>query len=231
MASVREQNGDETRSVRRLALLKEHMADHGAAEPVSTILSSTTPTTVAEENIRAVARLRARAQQRRTLAQRLGDWITVCAARESRVAFHLVWFALWIAANSGHGFITPFDPFPFALLTTIVSLEAIFLTLFVLASENRLTQQADRRGQLDLQVNLLAEQEMTMVLRMLKEVCEHLELRETITSQKFLELVKRTDVSQLAAQLEHCEPVEPTGEAALGSGGPVDAERRLPRRS
>jgi uncharacterized membrane protein len=162
-------------------------------------------TGVAEENIRAVARLQSQAQQRRTAAQRLGDWITVCAARESSVALHAVWFAVWIAINTGHTVIKPFDPFPFTLLTTIVSLEAIFLTLFVLASENRLTQDADRRGQLDLQVNLLAEQEMTMVLRMLREVCEHLDLRDTITSRKFLELVKRTDVGQLAEQLESCE--------------------------
>jgi uncharacterized membrane protein len=96
--------------------------------------------------------------------------------------------------NTGHGRFTPFDPFPFTLLTTIVSLEAIFLTLFVLASENRLTQDADRRGQLDLQVNLLAEQEMTMVLRMLQELCEHLDLHETITSKQFRELAKRTDI-------------------------------------
>jgi uncharacterized membrane protein len=161
---------------------------------------------VAEENIRAVAQLQAKAKRRRTVAQRVGDWITLCAARESSLVFHLVWFALWTAVNSGLIGIEPFDPFPFPLLTTIVSLEAIFLTLFVLASENRLTQEAERRGQLDLQVNLLAEQEMTMVLRMLKEVCEHLDLRETITSQKFLELAKRTDVGQLAEQLEHSEP-------------------------
>ena len=160
---------------------------------------------VAAENIQAVARLQARAQQRRTPAQRLGDWITLRAARESSVAVHLVWFISWVAINSGLTFIKPFDPFPFTLLTTIVSLEAIFLTMFVLASENRLTQDAERRGQLDLQVNLLAEQEMTMVLRMLKEVCEHLDLRETITSKKFLDLAKRTDVSQLAEQLENRE--------------------------
>ena len=116
-----------------------------------------------------------------------------------RVVCHVV------AINSGLTFIKPFDPFPFTLLVTVVSLEAIFLTLFVLASENRLTQDAERRGQLNLQINLLAEQEMTMVLRMLKEVCEHLDLRETITSQKFLDLAKRTDVSQLAEQLENCE--------------------------
>src|SRR4029079_19054666 len=98
--------------------------------------------------------------------------------------------------------IRPFDPFPYALLTTLVSLEVIFLTLFVLASENRLTQEAERRGHLDLQVNQLAEQEMTLVLRMLKEVCEHLNLHDTITSKQFLDLAARTDVDQLAEQLE-----------------------------
>jgi uncharacterized membrane protein len=160
---------------------------------------------VAEENIRAVSDLQAQAQRRRTHAQKIGDLIAAWAARESTVAAHAVWFVLWILVNTGHLGLRPFDAFPFPLLTTIVSLEAIFLTLFVLASENRLTQQAERRGQLDLQVNLLAEQEMTMVLRMLQEVCEHLDLRETITSKKFQELVRRTDVGQLAEQLETCE--------------------------
>jgi uncharacterized membrane protein len=169
---------------------------------------SSTP--VAEENIRAVAALQAKAQRRRTHAQRIGDTITVFASRESSVAVHIIWFAVWILINTGHTFVKPFDSFPFTLLTTIVSLEAIFLTLFVLASENRLTQDADRRGQLDLQVNLLAEQEMTLVLRMLKEICEHLDLRDTIASDKFRELAKRTDVSELAEQLETCQ-VEESG--------------------
>jgi uncharacterized membrane protein len=175
-------------------------------------------TGVPEENIRAIARLQTQAQERRTATQRVSDWITVRAARESSIGFHIVWFAAWILVNSGHLIVKPFDPFPFTLLTTIVSLEAIFLTLFVLASENRLTQDADRRGHLDLQVNLLAEQEMTLVLHMLKEVCEHLNLRETITSQKFLELAKRTDVSALARQLDNSE-----ADAATGSRIPVDA--------
>jgi uncharacterized membrane protein len=164
---------------------------------------------VAEENIRAVATLENEAQQRRTAAQRFGDWITARAARESSIVSHAVWFAVWIALNSRRG-LKPFDPFPFTLLTTVVSLEAIFLTLFVLASENRLTQEADRRGHLDLQINLLAEQEMTMVLRMLKEVCEHLDLHKTTASPQFQELAKRTDIVQLAEQLEKSVPDEAT---------------------
>ena len=124
------------------------------------------------------------------------------ASRESTVALHIVWFTLWIVANLRVLPIRPFDPYPFGLLTTIVSLEAIFLTLFVLASQNRMTIEADRRANLDLQVDMLAEQEMTLVLHMLREVCDHLGLRETTQSRKFIELAQRTDIGQLADRVE-----------------------------
>jgi uncharacterized membrane protein len=112
--------------------------------------------------------------------------------------------------NLGHIRAIPiFDPYPFSLLGFLVSLEAIFLTLFVLASQNRLSQEADRRAHLDLQVNLLSEQEMTMVLRMLREVCDHFNLRATTSTPKFQELARRTDVGELAGQLESHIPVYP----------------------
>jgi len=157
---------------------------------------------VAEENIRAVARLQEQSAGRRSPSERFADAVSRLVVREGMVAAHAAWFAVWIAINTGHLHMRPFDPYPFTLLTTIVSLEAIFLTLFVLASQNRMTQEADRRAHLDLQVNLLSEQEMTTVLRMLGEVCEHLDLRATINSRKYQELVRRTDVGQLAEQLE-----------------------------
>lgn len=116
------------------------------------------PNILAEENIRAVARIQQEAAQRRTFAQRVSDRVSSFASRESTVVWHVVWFTIWIVANVGLLPLRPFDPFPFSLLTTFVSLEAIFLTLFVLASQNRLKQEADRRAHLDLQVNLLAEQ-------------------------------------------------------------------------
>ena len=94
-----------------------------------------------------------------------------------------------------------FAKFPL-VLSSMAGIEAIFLTLFVLASQKRLTAAADRRAHLDLQVNLLAEQEMTLVLQMLREICTHLGLHGTIESEKFKELARRTDVSQLAEQVE-----------------------------
>jgi len=72
----------------------------------------------------------------------------------------------------------------------------------VLSSQNRLTQDSDRRAHLDLQINLLSEQEMTVVLQMLREVCEHLGLHGTIDSRKFRELVQRTNVSEVAVHVE-----------------------------
>ena len=166
---------------------------------------------IADENIRAVARLQKQAARNRSMAERASDAIAAVAARQGTVIAHIVWFAGWTLVNSGHiPRVQVFDPFPFNLLTTLVSLEAIFLTLFVLNSQNRLTQEADRRAHLDLQVNLLSEQEMTMVLRMLGEVCEHLDLRQTLSSPKYQELARRTDVGQLAEQVDsHLPTITP----------------------
>jgi uncharacterized membrane protein len=127
----------------------------------------------AEQNLRAVARLEESARLTRSTAACVSDIITGLAGHEGAVALHVLFFALWLGLNTGLSPLKPFDPFPFSLITSMVSLEAIFLTLLVLASQNRLTREADKRAHLDLQVNLLAEQEMTLVLRMLHELCDH----------------------------------------------------------
>jgi uncharacterized membrane protein len=158
----------------------------------------------ADENLRAVARLEERARSQRSAVACVSDLITSCAGNEWSVAGHVIWFGSWLLINSGILPLPwkPFDPFPFSLLTSIVSLEAIFLTLFVLASQNRLTQEADKRAHLDLQVDLLAEQEMTVVLRMLREICDHFDLEETTASDEFRGLIERTDVRDLAERVE-----------------------------
>jgi uncharacterized membrane protein len=154
----------------------------------------------AEQNITAVARLEASARLTQSRFARVGDQIVQLAGSAWSLLAHGTWFGLWLLVNLRPGG-PRFDPFPFPLLTTMVSLEAIFLTLCVLASQNRMTREADMRAHLDLQVNLLAEQEMTLVLRMLKELCERLDLTETTQSEEFRALIKRTDVNTLAEQL------------------------------
>jgi len=161
-------------------------------------------TNPAEENLRAVARLEERARSRRSSLACASDAITSYAGSEWSVAAHALWFGAWLLFNAGLLPLPwkPFDPFPFSLLTSIVSLEAIFLTLFVLASQNRMTQEADKRAHLDLQVDMLAEQEMTVVLRMLREICDHFALKDTTTSKEFRALIERTDIHDLAERLE-----------------------------
>jgi uncharacterized membrane protein len=95
-----------------------------------------------------------------------------------------------------------FDPFPFPFLTMTVSLEAIFLTLFVLASQSQFAVQSDKRAHLDLQVNLLAEREMTAVLRLLHDIANHLKVEGTLTVEQVNDLMKQTDIHQLTTDVE-----------------------------
>jgi len=83
-----------------------------------------------------------------------------------------------------------------------VSLEAIFLALFVLASQNRLATQSDKRSHLDLQINLLAEREMTAVLQLLHNIATHLGVEHDVRGLRIQELVKETDIHELAAKLD-----------------------------
>lgn len=106
---------------------------------------------------------------------------------------HFFWFAAWILVNVGAVSAIPaFDSYPFPLLTLVTSLEAIFLSLFILTSQNRATAQADQRSHLDLQVNLLAESESTATLKMLRALCEH----------HGLDIAQDPEVAQLAERTE-----------------------------
>jgi len=135
--------------------------------------------------------------------EQLSDWIAAKAASAPSMLGHLVWFVAWIASNLGWlPSVTPFDPFPFPFLTLTVSLEAIFLALFVLASQNRLARQADRRSHLDLQIDLLAEREMTAVLRLLRDIAKHLDVKTTVTAEQLRDLAKKTDLHKLTDRME-----------------------------
>ena len=82
------------------------------------------------------------------------DAITAFAGSLAFVYIHVGWFAVWVLLNSG---ILNFDKFPFGLLTLIVSLEAIFLSTFVMISQNRQAARADVRSELDFETNLRSE--------------------------------------------------------------------------
>lgn len=125
---------------------------------------------VIERNIRTIIDLRVKAQNRRSLQNVIADAITAFSGRMMFVYVHILWFAVWIILNTGLVGIEAFDPFPYGLLTMIVSLEAIFLSTFVLISQNRISEESERRADLNLQIGLLAEHELTRVLQMLDAI-------------------------------------------------------------
>lgn len=156
-----------------------------------------------DENVRVIKEWEQSALHGRSRSERLSEWITSKAGRGPVLFAHLIWFGSWSALNFD---LVPgvraFDPFPFPLLTTMVSLEAIFLALFVLSSQNRLATQADKRAHLDLQINLLAEREMTAVLQLLQDIAAHLDVKHAGDSPGIDELSKETDVQELASKLD-----------------------------
>jgi len=144
------------------------------------------------------------ALHQRSATDRISDAITRFAGSGWFVAMHILWFTGWLTVNSiSTSSFRVFDPHPYTLLTMIVSLEAIFLSIFVLISQNRMTRQADRRAHLDLQVNLLAEQENTMMLRMLRSLCEHAGIRPEVVDDDVRSLFDKTDVHGLMHDLQN----------------------------
>jgi uncharacterized membrane protein len=131
--------------------------------------------------------------------ERITDAVSAAASSTGFIVVHLGWFVVWVGLNALFG--RTFDPYPFSLLTLLVSLEAILLTGFVLISQDRMTKLADRRAHLDLQVNLLAEQELTAILRVVCLIAEKTGLELEGCDPNLDQLLGRTDVRALNDEL------------------------------
>lgn len=156
---------------------------------------------VLEHNIRTIAYLRLRASRSRGLQERLADTITTFSGHMVFVYVHIIWFGLWILLNTGRMGISAFDPFPYGLLTMIVSLEAIFLSTFVLISQNRLSAEAEGRANLSLQIGLLTEHEVTRVLQMLDAIQDKLGIDNDEDSE-LADLEMETKPEDVLAEIE-----------------------------
>ena len=124
-----------------------------------------------ERNVETIIQLEEAAKANRNAADRVADFVARFCGSANFVWAHLIWFAVWIAVNVAGG-PAAFDPYPFQFLTFVVSLEAIFLSTFVLMSQNHQTLLSERRNHLDLQINLLTEQENTKMLKILQQIAE-----------------------------------------------------------
>ena len=172
--------------------------------------------TIVERNIRTLLDERRRTMAQSSFSDRIAVTVSAFAGSMSFVYLHLCWFGLWMLYNSTAHWMgaKPFDPFPFGLLTMIGSLEAIFISTFVLISQNRMAAQAEQRADLDVQINLLAEHEVTRLLRMMEQLHEKFgitpdvpeleELKEDVSPKRVLEEI-RTNEKALCEE-EPCPP-------------------------
>ncbi|MEH1834294.1 MAG: DUF1003 domain-containing protein [Nostoc sp.] len=159
---------------------------------------------VIERNIRTIIRLRVKAANKRNLQDRIADAITSFSGHIVFVYVHIVWFGGWIIVNTGKLGVHPFDPFPYGLLTMIVSLEAIFLSTFVLISQNQLSEESEYRTNLNLQIGLLTEHEVTRVLQMLDAIQEQMGI-ENDKDSDLADLEMETKPEDVLSEIERLQ--------------------------
>lgn len=158
---------------------------------------------VVGRNIHAMLEVRAREQREEPRGDRIADAITRFTGSMWSVALHLLLFGGWIVVNTGvvPG-ISPFDPFPFVMLAMAASVEAIFLSTFVLISQNRMSKLADRRAELDLQISLLAEHEITRLVMLADAIATKVgvserpaveELKKDVAPEVVMESIERSE--------------------------------------
>jgi uncharacterized membrane protein len=156
----------------------------------------------AVRNVEDIARLEHESQAAISAGERVGIALTNAAGTIQCALLHLILFVFWFAWNSAGPDALRFDPYPFGLLTMLVSMEGVILAVLVLITQNRLTQHTSRRDHLNLQVNLLAEQEMTLVLRMLDRISQRLGTdTDNADEEEARKLMQPTNVYELMDEL------------------------------
>ena len=156
---------------------------------------------VTRQNVQAMHQLEQAANARRSGPDRAAAAIARFCGSMTFVWIHVALFAAWIGYNALPWF-DHFDPYPFTFLTLCVSLEAIFLSTFILISQNYDMRVAERRNQLDLQINLLAEQENTKALQILERIARKVGAHHVSDDPEVKALEEATRPDALVEQIE-----------------------------
>src|SRR6202022_1617589 len=150
-----------------------------------------------------IVRQEEEALERRSSSERLADGVGVFAGSLPFIALHLVFLIGWLLVNSGKiPTARPFDPYPFSLRGVIVAVEAVVLSSFILMRQHRMMRRGERRDHLNLQVDLLAEKEITKVLQMVRAICGHMGLQNIMADREIRELSQDTSIASLGQPLE-----------------------------
>lgn len=160
------------------------------------------PPSTLDANIRSIASLERHSEAHRNLTERIADVIAGFSGSMLFVYLHIIWFILWFLINTRVlRIVKPFDPYPFILLAMIVSVEGVLLSTFVLMKQNRMQKKTDDRDHLNLQIDLLAEEEVTKALQLLRAIARHLDVPEA-NDNSLDEMTNTTSVDLVARQIQ-----------------------------
>lgn len=155
---------------------------------------------VVERNVNALLKRKKEEIRKRTVEEKIVDAVMAFISSMPSVYFHLLLFGGWIFWNTGLLKLKPFDP-SFIILATLAAVEAIFLTTFVLIGQKRINSQADKWAELDLQVSLLTEHEVTRLLNLVTAIAGKMKIEEA-HDEEIKELGKDTQPEKVLDTLE-----------------------------
>ena len=159
--------------------------------------------TQSQSHIDSIVRQEEEALERRPRSERLADAVGLFAGSLLFVVLHLMLLVAWLLINSGKiPSARPFDPYPFSLLGVIVAVEAVILSSFILMRQNRMMRRGERRDHLNLQVDWLAEKEITKLLQMVRALCGHMGLQNIMADKEIRDLSQNTSIESLSQTLE-----------------------------
>jgi len=160
-----------------------------------------------QSHIDSIAKQETEFIEKRTLSERAGDAVAGFAGSLVFVMIHALLVLGWILVNARRvPGIPPFDPYPFSLLGLMVAVEAVVLSSFILMRQNRMTKRAERRDHLNLQIDLIAEKEVTKLLQMVGALCAHLGLNQIAKDEELKEFTKATSVETLTQRIDDTLP-------------------------
>ena len=170
-----------------------------------------------DRNVRTIIELEKAAKLSITTGERVSAYVAAFCGSIPFLWIHFAWFSAWIYFNTSTSFANHPDPFPYTLLSLCVALEAIFLSGFILITQNQEKRHTEKRSHLDLQLSLLIEQENTMMLTMLKRIAHKVgadidenltALEETTRPEKLLDQIEKATAAEKGKA--QTSPLEPT---------------------
>lgn len=157
----------------------------------------------AKKNIETIAQVEKQLLRQRSRLERVGESIARFFGSMYFIVAHVMFIVAWVLVNTGLiAEVPPFDPYPFAFLSSVVGVEFIFLTTFVLMNQKQQISRSEQWAHLHLQLSMLTEQEVTKNMRMLHHISQHLGLEQRPEDrQEVKELTQATPVTALVDEI------------------------------